>query len=374
MAFNPNSLSETTIKRFVDKLVQQNKKKETWPPKRAVVQEDVAVMLGYKNWHELSKSVSSTLPPTQNLDLAQIHFPPSSLSSEGVPFPKTCNFEDATGHFLIKGADKIRRKYFDDFLTFNPHIPFLFVQGENGLPFESSNDRPFFNYSHHSHEKDDNITPLHHSFLTPTLCKAIGNQVAYEVGQNQHFQAIQEYVAHILLHTNLGPKLDTRSLIYGSAIEEIAQALGVDPKTIPNATHTNEMNDFWSDPYLVATTGNILWSVLANVTTRVFLNALSSPTPSVGLRVYEDMERGGSLNRLIVFCNVWMRMKPGPKIIVIDGLRYNSTLYASLTTNLSAWGEANTVVFVGANSDADLPNDPKSFQRFVSRFSLVGGF
>lgn len=60
MAFNPNSLSETTIKRFVDKLVQQNKKKDTWPPKRAVVQEDVAVMLGYKNWHELSKSVSST--------------------------------------------------------------------------------------------------------------------------------------------------------------------------------------------------------------------------------------------------------------------------------------------------------------------------
>lgn len=368
MAFNPNSLSETTIKRFVDKLVQQNKKKDTWPPKRAVVQEDVAVMLGYKNWHELSKSVSST-PPTQNLDLAQIHFPPSSLSSNGGPLPKTCNFEDATGHFLIKGADKIRRKYFDELLTFNPHIPFLFVQGENGLPFESSNDRPFFIYNPYFHEKDDNATTLHHSFLTPTLCKAIGNLVAYKVGQNQYFQAIQEYVAHILLHTNLGPSLDTRDLVYGSVTKEITEALSIDPKTIPNSMHRNEMNEFWSDTHLVAITGNILRYVLASVTNRVFLKALSLPTPSVGLRLYEDMDGAASLNHFIGFCNVWMRMKPGPKIIVIDGLRYNSNLYPALTTNLSAWGEANTAVLLGSNSDADLPNDPKSFQRFVSRFA-----
>lgn len=373
MAFNPNSLSETTIKRFVDKLVQQNKKKDTWPPKRAGVQEDVAVMLGYKNWHELSKSVSGALPPTQSPPSPpQIYFPQSTLSSYGPPFPETCNFEDATGHILVKGADKLRRKYFDELLKLNPHISILFVQGENGLPFESSIDRPFFDYNPHSHDNVENATSLHHLFLTPTLCKAIGNLVAYQVGQNQYFQAIQEYVAYILLHTNVGSRLDTRILIYGSAKEELSEAFRFDPQTIPNATNKNEITEFWNDKHLVATTANVLRYVLSNLTTRVFLKAVSSPTPSVGLRLYEDMNV--SVDHLIGFCNVWMRMKPGPKIIVIDGLRHNSNLYASLTTNLSAWGEANTAVFVGATSEADLPNDPKSFQRFVSRFSQVSSF
>lgn len=372
MAFNPNSLSETTIKRFVDKLLQQNKKKETWPPKRAAVQEDVAVMLGYKNWHELSKSVSAPLSAQSSPIPPQIYFPQSTLSSYGNPFPETRNFEDATGHILIKGADKLRRTYFDDLLKLNPHIPFLFVQGENCLPFESSTDRPFFNYNSYSHGNDENVTQLHHLLLTPPICKAIGNLVAYQVGQNQYFQAIQEYVAHILLHTNLGPGLDTQALVYGSAKKQILEAFRVDPQTIPNATNKNEIKDFWNDKYLVATTANVLGYVLANVTSRVFLKALSSPTPSVGLRLYEDTDR--SMDHLIGFCNVWMRIKCGPKIIVIDGLRYNSNVYASLTTNLSAWGEANTAVFVGAASEADLPNDPKSFQRFVSRFSQVSSF
>lgn len=371
MAFNPNSLSETTIKRFVDKLVQQNKKKDTWPPKRAVVQEDVAVMLGYKNWHELSKNVSGMSSPKNISTPSQIYFPSSSLSSYGTLFPETCNFEDVTGHVLIKGSDKMRRKYFDDLLAFNPHIPFLFVQGENGLPFESTNDRPFFNYNPYYHEKDENITQLNPSFLTPTLCKAIGNLVAYKVGQNQHFNGIQEYVTYMLLHTNLGTSVDTRSLLWMDGQKEVVETFSLDPKTI-QSTHKNQIEQFWGDTHLVATTANILRYVLISLATRVFIKALSSPTPSVGLRLYENLE--ADPDYLIGFCNVWMRMKPGPKIIVIDGLRHNSKLYASLTTNLSAWGEANTAVFVGANSDADLPNDPKSFQRFVTRFSKVSTF
>lgn len=369
MAFNPNSLNETTIKRFVDKLVQQNKQKDTWPPKRAFVQEDVAVMLGYKNWHELKKCIkdlstpSNEKPPTHT----QIHLPYSSLTENSLLIPELCDFEKVTGHILLKSADKKRRQYFDQLAALNPHIHFLFVQGQNSLPFVSSHNRPFFNYDAYKHIDRDTRTVLDHSFLTPNLCNAIANFVAYTVGQNQYFDAIQEYVLHALLNTNLGPHVDAFELMGETGHLLVLKYFSDPPSTMPKPKNQHALESFWSDAHLVATTATTLWCVLKSLATKSFTSALTSSTPSLGIRLYEPMDV--PLDNLGVFCDVWMHLHAGPKVLVVDGIHHNSNFYSVLSKNLSAWGETNTAVFVGAASEADLPNDPKSYQRLVSRIA-----
>lgn len=373
MAFNPNSLNETTVKRFVDKLMQQNKKKtsEAWPPKRATVQEDVAVMLGYKNWHELSKSVKdiSTAANDHCTAHTQIHFPYSSWAEKHLVNPDSCDFETVTGHILIESVDKKRREYFDQLAERNPHIHFLFVQGQHSLPFVSTYNRPFFNYDACKDLDRDNLTVLDHSFLTPKLCNAIANLVAYTVGQNQHFDAIHEYVLHTLLNTNLGAPVDTLDLMGGTGRSLILKYFSDPPSTIPNSKNPHALERFWSDKHLVATTATTLWSVLKSLATKSFTSALTSSTPSLGIRLHETMD--APLDNLGVFCDVWMQVNAGPKVIVVDGIHHNSNFYSLLSKNLPAWGETNTAVFVGAASEADLPNDPKSYQRLVSRIADI---
>lgn len=370
MAFNPNSLSETTIKRFVDKLVQQNKQKDTWPPKRAVVQEDVAVMLGYKNWHELSKSVKDSLPTLKKDQLSTwINTPPSHPTEHYSRIPQQCTFDAALEHFIIKGSDKKRREYFDELLKLNPQIPFLFIQGENALPFLSTDHRKFFDYNPYKHCSAETNTTLDRSVLTPTVCNAIAHLVACKVGQHQHFDGIHEYIAHILLNTNLGPNMNALDLLGQEGQSSVAKYFSADPQTFPHSQHRQAIETFRNNLDLVATTANVLWYVLKSLTTKSFVDALSSNSQALGVRLFENMDV--PVDYLAVFCDVWMRMHSGIKIIVVDGLHHNSNFYPTLSQNLSLWGEANTAVFVGAASDADLPNDPKSYQRFVSRIGRV---
>lgn len=54
MPFNPSALSERTLKQFVDRLLDLRKKQgkaDQWPPKRHLIQEEIAAILGFPNWH-----------------------------------------------------------------------------------------------------------------------------------------------------------------------------------------------------------------------------------------------------------------------------------------------------------------------------------
>lgn len=60
MGFNASALNAKTVKNFVDRLQKQYKTLAT-PRKRSQTQEDVAIMLGYKNWHTLHQVLSTPL-------------------------------------------------------------------------------------------------------------------------------------------------------------------------------------------------------------------------------------------------------------------------------------------------------------------------
>ena len=62
MAFNPQALSERTLKQFVDRTLSWHKQHNTTsqtPPKRSQVQEEVACMLGFLSWHQAISSVKN---------------------------------------------------------------------------------------------------------------------------------------------------------------------------------------------------------------------------------------------------------------------------------------------------------------------------
>ena len=67
MSFNPASLTERTLKQFVDRLLRLRKSQfcpvsSQWPPRRSQVQEEVAAVLGFASWHEAIHQVRPSPP------------------------------------------------------------------------------------------------------------------------------------------------------------------------------------------------------------------------------------------------------------------------------------------------------------------------
>lgn len=392
MAFNPNSLNETTIKRFVDKLVQQNKHKDTWPPKRAAVQEDLAVMFGYKNWHELSKCVKEAVKTSAPMkpNPALIYFPQGQLGHYPKdhtedPFfvtttkgymPESVVFNHATQHSTIIGRDKARRDYFNKLVALNPHAQVLVLQGHNALPFASHADFPFFDYVSGSYESKDDTTVLHQGFLNPDVCVAMGLWIAQSVASNQYGSAISSYVNFVLRTVAdngvLSPSSGFTQKEQKNVILSFFSSL---PKNyianIPGlSTDDTSLLEFLDNADLVAKVYEMLIKRIYCLEKRSIEQAITTPAHSVGFRIPDYIPAHHNVDPLMVFCNIWIRANQKPKIIVVDGLEHDSSLYYDVRNHLSRWGENNTAVFLGANSTANFPNAPKSFERLLAHFGL----
>lgn len=78
MSFNPSALNERTLKQFVDRLVRLRKAQHEAKtlarlPKRAELQEEIAIILGFSNWHEAIHAVRVVTP-----DPLSTAFPPGA--------------------------------------------------------------------------------------------------------------------------------------------------------------------------------------------------------------------------------------------------------------------------------------------------------
>lgn len=109
MSFNPRALDESTLKQFVDRLYKLHKAgpcpaPATWPPKRSAIQEEVARMLGFPNWHQAITAIgkrSSLSPP-----------PPTDVSTKGFgdPVPRPFDLSD------YREAEQLTLGAFEDVL------------------------------------------------------------------------------------------------------------------------------------------------------------------------------------------------------------------------------------------------------------------
>lgn len=109
MGFNASLLTEKTVKNFVDRLHKQNTA-HTPSYKRSQTQENVAIMLGYKNWHALQQTIAA--PATQR-DISAPLFQ------------------------IVHGLEHERHNTYSELLTGN--TPVLMIQGNLSVPIHNWN-------------------------------------------------------------------------------------------------------------------------------------------------------------------------------------------------------------------------------------------
>lgn len=141
MGFNASALSATTIKTFVDRLNKRNKEKTTWPPKRSMVQEDIASVLGYASWHALNKALDTPKPnatsnPPIETPVALLKW---SIPEEYLNLDVVWSRFDWNKHSLVFSNDEVRSDFFAKFAAKNPSRPMLLIQGLLALPAHPEN-------------------------------------------------------------------------------------------------------------------------------------------------------------------------------------------------------------------------------------------
>jgi len=394
MAFNPNSLSETTIKRFVDKLVQQNKKKETWPPKRAVVQEDVAVMLGYKNWHELSKSVKdidhNTLEKNINntqtaenflyIDVpelqtdgygADLFCHPPLMSNRGsyflektIDYTPSASMKDIVKHSLVYGADEKRLIFFESMISNNPHVRFMVIQGSQSLPLPSTKNIAFSNVFF----DDDQLDKAIHQIPTDFLTK-------YILSQKERKQLNEEFVVFF-------------TTVYQTILKEniVAFAEGKEQKSLYYyIPYFNYSSDEFKTVYNVMSTQQkkMVTNASAHFSHKTMVDVLQNlcfKLPNLPKQMLPMFEHNIGLNvtgyehetwtaeKILLLLEYWRLSSDKPGVVIFNGIHHTSRIW-HIYPHFSRVGQNNIGVFVGGHSGADLPNDPKEHERLTSRLT-----
>ena len=397
MAFNPAVLNESTIKRFVDQLVKHNKTKTqtSWPPKRSAVQEDVAVMLGYKNWHELSKCVKdatdkmaagSQVAPVKAVPEAKqrvfVNLPDMQLFLTGFPLFQAggsltregssarLSSEDGkrpaawmsnvVEHSLVYGSDTHRRAFFKNVIDENPDLRFFVVQGRQSLPVRQRDHLAFYSISDNSYYPFPCLGAISKHFLL--------NYIRSRVERFQYPQAMLSFV----------------DMVYRSIADDLYKE---HPDFLQNFSWLTFFNPL-SDPFkrwLAKKSGKTqtqinnflrqfnnqdLKQILDHIETilRNFpphLYTLNSNT-NVGLNL-STWNTPGSMPLIATAIEHWRLSSSQPGIVIFNGLPHDSEILQHIYSYFSMWGEHNIGVFVGANSAADLPNEPKEFERLTSR-------
>lgn len=397
MAFNPAVLNESTIKRFVDQLVKHNKTKTqtSWPPKRSAVQEDVAVMLGYKNWHELSKCVKDatdkiaagsqaapvkTVPDTKQRVFVDL--PDIQLFLTGFPFFEAggCLMRDGTHarlsseegkraaawmssvaeHSLVYGSDTHRRAFFENVIDENPDLRFFVVQGRQSLPVRQRDHLAFHSISDNAYYPFPSLGALSKQFLL--------NYIRSRIERFQYPQAMLSFVD--MVYRSIGDDLHKEDpnflqssswLTFFNPLSEpfkwwLAKQSGKTQTQINSLLHRFNNQDL---KHILDNIEHILRKLPPHLytfdrNTNVGLNLSTWDTP-------------GSMPPIATAIEHWRLSSSQPGIVIFNGLPHDSEILQHIYSYFSMWGEHNIGVFVGANSAADLPNGPKEFERLTSR-------
>lgn len=156
MGFNSSLLDEKTIKSFVDRQLKQNKAKSSVAIKRHEVQEDIAIMLGYKNWHQLSESLKFKKEPSSPSvkDFEQI-YPSKKVIEVGFETPdlKVYLFENARWSLesfkspvMLKGLEAARKKFITQLIA-KLNRPYFMFRG----PYSTLDELPSFTNLENNH-------------------------------------------------------------------------------------------------------------------------------------------------------------------------------------------------------------------------------
>ena len=338
MGFNASALTEKTVKNFVDRLHKQNI--STTPSyKRSQTQENVAIMLGYKNWHALQQAITTpkTLP-----------------NSKGT----------ASAHQLVHGHDQKRCEFLSTFV--NSEQPTLLLHGELSVPVSNWASTRFsthneltgnilsqINFDTMSGEDMYRVTKnfLPHNVQQDTL-NFIKNLLAFLVVLRDDSQCQQKFnETTIAKFFDFGlfcrqiwrRDIPQKSLEY---LTEHLQCLGISEEKYPLFNH-NPNQEFLNVTHYEKRHN----AICAPLQPLFFATAPKTPLPS---KVVQIMETSIADTTVQKYIHWWCNTYPGG-VILADGLPHSSGLYLFFLKNL-AFLKSNSIGFVlGTATPHDFP-------------------
>lgn len=383
MSFNSSVLSEKTVKSFVDRLLRRYKShpnSELHSIKRAIVQEDVAAMLGYASWHALSSQIKSHLAVAA-APMARTGLLASKRLQEMSQFDDYLYVQEKESadilewdvlrqHFFVMGLEHVRCQWYQELLNSNPTQPVLFVQG----PLSSR--LPWSNLTLHNHAITAQAFFLQadaHSitdFLVRLMAETGGDNAMWKERAISLISAVVLALVHVREHEGL--HIDGTVISEYLSLEKIQQlsqrrdfpqhvlqSLKAYLRSLPayqaNAPKQSE-TVFEQHGYLQMQFTRIL-KLLEDQPT----NALEHTRIKISFDTHVDVTYP-----IVAFLKQWSVAHP-KGLIVVDGLEHTSALYHLMLQVLPILHENNAALAIGSTSSADLPDDIHAQKRLASR-------
>jgi len=383
MSFNSSVLSEKTVKSFVDRLVRRYKNHPNaifHGIKRAAIQEDVAVMLGFASWHVLISQLkhpagSSPVPAVEGIVLNErmlkMVCPKADKdvisAQDNVSFIK---ISDLRRHLFLWGLEHLRQEWYQELLATHPNTPLLLVQGPlsarmmwKGAQLHDTEvvTQAFLLCSTASEivhflggllPKDNDLWKSRAmsmiSALVPALVHLRDHAQIPFTGETlrQHMDLNQ--VVQLSKNPTLPPEVVQPLKAYLRSLPGYQEGATRQAETV-NENHSYLTMQFTHPLSLL--TGNAVWGV-TNKHLKLSSSSAFDISGSVGVIVQE-----------------WSKRHPN-SLVVFDGLEHSSPLYRTLTHLFSSLRDNNASVIIGNTSLADLPDDVQARQRLETR---IGG-
>lgn len=383
MSFNSSVLSEKTVKSFVDRLLRRYKSHPNpalHSIKRAIVQEDVAAMLGYASWHTLSSQIKShltvaTAPATRTGLLASKRLQEMSQFDDYLYVQKKegadiLEWNMLRQHFFVMGLEHVRCQWYQELLNSNPTQPVLFVQG----PLSSR--LPWSDLTLHNHAITAQAFFLQadaHSitdFLMQMMAETGEDNAMWKHRAISLISAVVLALVHVREHEGLhidgsviGEYLNLEKMQQLSKHHDLPQHVLQSLKAYLRSLPGYQENAPKQSETVVELHGylQMQFTRILKLLENQQKNALEHTRIKMSFDTQVDVAYS-----IVAFLKQWSVEHP-KGLIVLDGLEHTSALYHLMLHVLPILHSNNAALAIGSTSSADLPDDIHAQKRLASR-------
>ena len=370
MPFQPNELTESTFKGFVDRLHRFAKEspQSAWPPRRTWAQEALARALGFQDYHAAHTALSKTAPSTSGFvwslslsggvaDLSE------SLAQGAQPgHPLRLTTEQLSSHLVLVATESTRAQAVASLCSqaVSAQTPVLLVQGplsfsdrvlpkETSTPISPSSDRqvdPFL------------VAPAPEliQYIVDMMDEATSDAALWK--SRAITLASSVIPALVWLRDNTGLSISPNSLREALFFQSVIML--ADDNRIPQDVREP------LDRYLLSVPGFVRGKTSQSPTAQEqhgflemqfsgLLNRLrpfNSPQPYMSV-LLSHMDQGSAEPKFVEILG-WLDRYPGG-VLVFDGLSPTSPAYPWLLRHMGKFAANRCALVVGVRALSDLP-------------------
>lgn len=369
MPFQPDEMTLSTLKGFVDRLARFHKSQPqpiTWPPKRAWCQEAIAQALGFPNFHAAHTALSTPLPPPSQSWRLKV----DERSSFNRALARTVKDGETSiliphttllSHLVLFAAEAERKKVLEDL---HAQAPCFWIQGPLALPSKASDNSLTIGPHQGWNSLFNTFSPTASAGelveLTASLMHKMGPDNAVWSGRaislltgilfslvyrrdHHDLRLDLEVLREHLILENI-QKLSKRRDLPPKILQPVRSYLRSLPgyqENLPQSQVTLEQHGFLQMQFTQA------------------LTSLEAPAAlQLKANLHIQLARGAeeSTTALSLLLKDWMD-REGFGVLILDGMRAESSLFDWLVEHMANLTQRGKAVVVATGGLAELPDD-----------------